>query len=113
MMSKKFTLAALALATALTAAPALSQVKVGVVTSSTGPTALVGIPQRNTVALWPKQIGDLSIEYITLDDASNSTATVTQFKKLISEENGDVIIGPSGSPNAMGVIQFVAEAEVP
>ncbi len=113
MMSKKFTLAALALATALTAAPALSQVKVGVVTSSTGPTALVGIPQRNTVALLPKQIGDLSIEYITLDDASNSTATVTQFKKLISEENVDVIIGPSGSPNAMGVIQFVAEAEVP
>lgn len=113
MMSKKFTLAALALATALTAAPALSQVKVGVVTSSTGPTALVGIPQRNTVALLPKQIGDLSIEYITLDDASNSTATVTQFKKLISEENVDVIIGPSGSPNAMGVIQFVAEAGVP
>ena len=40
-------------------------------------------------------------------------ATVKALKKLISEENVDAIIGPSGSPNAMGVIQFVAEAGVP
>src|SRR5690606_562516 len=95
------------------AAPVVAQVKVGVVTSSTGPTALVGIPQRNTVPLLPKQVGDYTVEYITLDDASNSTATVTAFKKLLSEENVDAIIGPSGSPNAMGVIQFMAEAKVP
>jgi branched-chain amino acid transport system substrate-binding protein len=90
-----------------------AQVKVGVVTSSTGPTALVGIPQRNTVPLLPTKIGDLSVEYLPLDDGSDTTASVTAVRKLLSEQNIDVLIGPSGTPNAMGVIQFIAEAGVP
>ncbi|MBU4610902.1 ABC transporter substrate-binding protein [Achromobacter sp. GG226] len=106
-------LATVAMLAALVATPALAQVKVGVVSSSTGPTALVGIPQRNTVPLLPTKIGDLTVEYISLDDASDSTASVTAFKKLISEQNVDAIIGPSGSPNAMAVLQFAAEAGVP
>ena len=113
MLSKKLPLAAVAAVAALFALPALAQVKVGVVTSSTGPTALVGIPQKNTVPLLPKKIGDLTVEYISLDDASDSTNSVTAFKKLITEQNVDALIGPSGSPNAMGVIQFAAEAGVP
>ncbi len=94
-------------------APVLAQVKVGVISSATGPTALVGIPQKNTVPLLPRQIGGLSVEYIALDDASDPTNSVTAVRKLISENNVDAIIGPSGSPNAMGVIQFVADAGVP
>ena len=82
--------------------PAYAQVKIGVISSATGPTALVGIPQKNTVSLLPAKIGDLTVEYIALDDASDPTASVTAVKKLISEQNVDAIIGPSGSPNAMG-----------
>ena len=110
MKSILMTLSAVAL---LTSSWAHAQVKIGVVSSATGPTALVGIPQKNTVPLLPTKIGDLTIEYIALDDASDPTASVTAVKKLISEQNVDAIIGPSGSPNAMGVIQFVAEAGVP
>ncbi|MCB1899764.1 ABC transporter substrate-binding protein [Cognatazoarcus halotolerans] len=106
--------ASLALASlAAASASAFAQVKVGVVSSATGPTALVGIPQKNTVPLLPKKIGDLTVEYIALDDASDPTESVKAVKKLISEEKVDAIIGPSGSPNAMGVIQFVADAGVP
>src|SRR5690606_28061606 len=90
-----------------------AQVKIGVVTSATGPTALIGIPQKNTVALLPKKIGDLTVQYISLDDASDPTQSVTSFKKLITEEKVDALIGPSGSPNAMGVIQFAAESGTP
>ncbi len=90
-----------------------AQVKVGVVSSSTGPIALVGIPQKNTVPLMPAKAGGQTIQYISLDDGSDPTAAVSAFKKLISEEKVDAIIGPSGSPNAMGVIQFAAEAGVP
>ncbi len=90
-----------------------AQVKVGVVSSATGPIAMVGIPQKNTVALLPKTAGEYTIEYIALDDGSDPTASVVAVKKLITEEKVDAIIGPSGSPNAMGVIQFVAEAGVP
>lgn len=110
-MKKQRMLCAL-LAGLFLAAGAQAQVKVGVVTSSSGPIALVGIPQKNSVELLPTQAGDLSIEYISLDDASNPTASVTGFKKLIAD-GVDAIIGPSGTPNAMGVIQVAAEAGVP
>ncbi|WP_372396288.1 ABC transporter substrate-binding protein [Azospirillum sp. HJ39] len=95
------------------AAQADAQVKIGVVSSSTGPIALVGIPQKNSVPLLPTSVGGQTVQYITLDDGSDPTATVAAFKKLITEEKVDAIIGPSGSPNAMGVIQFAAEAGVP
>lgn len=110
---KKITSALAVSLIATCASTAFAQVKVGVVASSTGPTALVGIPQKNTVPLLPTKVGDLTIEYITLDDASDPTASVTAVKKLLNEHNIDALIGPSGSPNAMGVIQFVAEAGVP
>lgn len=92
---------------------AQADVKVGVITSSTGPIALVGIPQKNSVALMPTEAGGETIRYISLDDASDPTATVKAFKKLLDEEKVDAIIGPSGSPNAMGVIQFAAESGTP
>lgn len=106
---------AAALATALLTVPLASfaQIKIGVVTSATGPTALVGIPQKNTVPLLPTKAGDLTVEYISLDDASDPTQTVTAFKKLISEDHVDAIIGPTGSPNAMSVLQFAAESGTP
>ncbi len=94
-------------------AAAHAQVKIGVITSATGPTAFVGVPQKNSVALLPKRVGDTTIEYIYLDDASDSTQSVTDVKKLIAEQKIDALIGPSGSPNAMGVIAFVAEAKLP
>jgi branched-chain amino acid transport system substrate-binding protein len=101
------------LLSAACASIAQADVKIGVITSSTGPIALVGLPQKNSVPLLPREAGDQAIRYIDLDDGSDPTATVKALKKLISEENVDAIIGPSGSPNAMGVIQFVAEAGVP
>ncbi|AYF90671.1 ABC transporter substrate-binding protein [Pseudomonas sp. JS3066] len=101
------------LLSAICLANAQAEVKVGVITSSTGPLALVGLPQKNSTPLLPTQAGNQTVTYIPLDDGSDPTATVKALKKLISEENVDAIIGPSGSPNAMGVIQFVAEAGVP
>lgn len=98
---------------ALSLGVAHADIKIGVVSSSTGPIAMVGIPQKNTVPLMPTKAGGQTIRYIALDDGSDPTASVVAVKKLISEEKVDAIIGPSGSPNAMGVIQFVAEAGVP
>lgn len=112
MLLKRLSISAVIFA-ALGITPVLAQVKIGVVTSATGPTALIGIPQKNTVALLPKKIGDLTVQYISLDDASDPTQSVTSFKKLITEEKVDALIGPSGSPNAMGVIQFAAESGTP
>ena len=105
-------LGALALA-ALTSLAAQAQMKVGVIASATGPTAVVGIPQKNTAALLPKKIGNVEVQYTVYDDASDPTQSVVLVKKLLNEEHVDAIIGPSGSPNAMGTLQFIAEAKTP
>lgn len=91
----------------------MAQVKIGVIASSSGPTAFVGIPQKNSVALLPKKAGNLNIEYIVFDDASDSTQSVQLTKKLLTDNKIDALIGPSGSPNAMGVLQFMAEGKTP
>jgi branched-chain amino acid transport system substrate-binding protein len=111
-MRPKKLFAVLLVALALPAS-ALAQVKVGVIASATGPTAFVGIPQRNAVQLLPKKAGDTTIEYIVFDDASDPTQSVQALKKLLSENRIDALIGPSGSPNAMGVLQFMAESQTP
>ena len=105
-------LAALALA-GLTTLAAHAQLKIGVIASATGPTAAVGIPQKNSAALLPKKIGALDVEYTVLDDGSDSTQTVTLLKKLMVEQKVDAIIGPSGSPNSMAALQFISEAKTP
>ncbi len=112
MLSKKL-LSAVALTTTFACSIANAEIKIGVVTSATGPIALVGIPQKNTVALLPDSAAGEKIKYIPLDDSSDPTASVKAFKKLIDEEKVDAIIGPSGSGNAMGVIQFAAASGTP
>ena len=95
------------------ACAAQAQVRIGVVSSATGPTAFVGVAQKNSVALLPKKVGDTTIEYFALDDASDPTQSVNSVKKLLAEQRIDALIGPSGSPNAMGVIEVMAEAQTP
>ena len=113
-MNPRSPIAALLLAalTSLAAPLAHAQLKIGVIASATGPTAAVGIPQKNSAALLPKKIGGLDVEYTVFDDASDSSQTVALVKKLLTD-NVDAIIGPSGSPNSMAALQFVAEARTP
>jgi branched-chain amino acid transport system substrate-binding protein len=109
---KQFALGA-ALLAAMALSSAQAQMKIGVVASSTGPTAFVGIPQKNTVPVLPTRMGEFSVDYIYYDDASDATQTVQMVKKLLSEHQVDAIIGPTGSPNAMAVLPFVAESGTP
>jgi branched-chain amino acid transport system substrate-binding protein len=97
----------------LTAALAHAEIKVGVITSSTGPAAVVGIPQKNTVALLPAEIGGKKVEYIVLDDGSDPTNAVTNTRKLLSEHKIDALIGPSTTPAALAILDLIAEARTP
>ncbi len=92
---------------------ALADIKIGVIASSTGPTAVVGIPQKQTVALLPTEIAGQKVEYVVLDDASDPTNAVTNVKKLISEQKVDALIGPTTTPAALAMLDFVAESKTP
>jgi len=92
---------------------ALAQIKVGVTVSATGPAASLGIPEKNTFTLMPTTIAGQKVEYIVLDDASDTTTAVKNTRKLIAEDKVDVIIGSTITPNSLAMIDPVAEAQVP
>jgi len=48
-----------------------------------------------------------------LDDASDTTASVKNTRKFISEDKVDLIIGSSTSPNSLAMIDVVAEGTTP
>jgi branched-chain amino acid transport system substrate-binding protein len=104
---------AVALAFAGFAGAASAQIKVGVTVSATGPAASLGIPEKNTFALLPKEIGGKSVQYIVLDDASDTTTAVKNTRKLLTEDNVDVVIGSTVTPNSLAMIDVAAEAETP
>lgn len=91
----------------------LAQVKVGVTLSATGPAASLGIPERNTVALLPTEIGGQKVEYIVLDDATDTTQAVKNTRKLITEDKVDVVIGTSVTPGSLAMVDVAAESKVP
>jgi len=92
---------------------AQAQIKIGVTVSATGPAASLGIPEKNTVAMCPKIIAGTSVDYIVLDDATDTTLAVQNAKKLISENAVDAIIGSTTTPNSLAMIDVVAEGETP
>jgi branched-chain amino acid transport system substrate-binding protein len=76
-LKQKLLAALIAPALALAAAQVAAQdIKVGVTVSATGPAASLGIPERNTFALVPQTIAGRKVQYIILDDASDTTSAV-------------------------------------
>ncbi len=105
--------ALVAAAAAMACGAALADITVGVTVSATGPAASLGIPEKNTVALMPRTIGGQKVNYIVLDDASDTTTAVSNTRKLISESKVDIILGSSTTPNSLAMIDVVAEAQTP
>jgi branched-chain amino acid transport system substrate-binding protein len=113
MMRRTLALLPVALAMAGPAQAQQAEINVGVTVSATGPAASLGIPERNTFALMPKTIAGRKVNYLVLDDASDTTAAVSNTRKLITENKVDVIIGSTTTPNSLAMIDVVAEAQVP
>jgi branched-chain amino acid transport system substrate-binding protein len=97
----------------LLASSASAQIKVGVTISTTGPAAAIGGPSKNAMLLWPKEIAGQKVEYIILDDGSDPTNAVRNARKLTAEEKVDVIVGPNTTPNALALLDVIAETSTP
>ena len=81
---------------ALVSHPAFADtIHIGFTLAATGPAASLGIPQRNSVALMPREIAGDTIDYTVLDDGGDPTRAVANMRKLIDEDHADVIIGSS------------------
>ncbi|NJA88338.1 ABC transporter substrate-binding protein [Rhodocyclus tenuis] len=97
----------------LCASLASADINVGVTVSATGPAASLGIPEKNTIALLPPTIAGQKVNYIVLDDASDTTTAVKNARKLIAENKVDLLIGSTTTPNSLAMIDVAAESETP
>lgn len=113
-MKTKAILAGLfALAASGSAFNAQAEINVGVTLSATGPAASLGIPEKNTFALLPTTVAGQKVNYLILDDSSDTTTAVKNTRKLIAENKVDVIIGSTITPNSLAMIDIAAEAATP
>ncbi len=98
--------------------------KIGIFFSATGPASSLGIPERDTALMIGEQVNAAGgiegpdglmhpLELIVEDDQTDSTEAVLIVKRLIEEEGVPVIVGGTGSPASVAVVDTVTEAQVP
>ena len=92
--------------------------KVGAVLAVSGPAALLGEPERNTVKMLEEQInaaGGINghpLEVIIEDNEGDEAKAVMKVKKLINDKVV-AIIGPTRSGDTMAVIPIIEKAQIP
>ena len=107
-----FAAAALGLAAQALAA----DLKVGFITSLSGPVSSLGIPYGKGIqaaAAYKSEIGGRKVQLIQLDDASDPSTAARNARKLIDEDKVDVIIGTAGSPGALAIAAVARETKTP
>lgn len=103
------------LALALTSSYA-ADLKIGVITSMSGPVSALGIPYAKGIqaaAAMHPQVAGRKVQVIVLDDASDPTTAARDARKLVTEDKVDVLIGTSGVPGAMAIAAVARETKTP
>ncbi|CAA7619851.1 ABC transporter substrate-binding protein [Magnetospirillum sp. SS-4] len=94
-------------------------IKIGAFLSVTGQMSPMGDPQKRTFDFMVEKINaqggvlGRKIEMIVYDDASEPEKATTFVKRLIENDKVDLIIGGSGTPTSMSVLQLMERAEMP
>ena len=105
-----FTKSILAIALAGSAAgAALADINIGVSLPLTGPTSALGIPIKNSIALWPTSIGGEKINVIILDDATDPTNATKNARRFVTDDKVDILMGSAATPPANAVAAVAAE----
>ncbi|MFT3956346.1 MAG: ABC transporter substrate-binding protein [Piscinibacter sp.] len=110
-MHKPLAAAALAALSLLAMPAARAEIVIGVSFSQTGPAAALGIAPRNTIQLFPEQIGGEKLRFVVLDDATDPTSAARNARRFVSEDKVDLIIGSTASPPAIAIAEVAREAE--
>lgn len=101
----------------LTAATAwAADLKVGFITSLSGPVSSLGIPYEKgmkAALAYKSEVGGRKIQVVQLDDASDPSTAARNARKMIDEDKVDVIIGTAGSPGALAIAGVARETKTP
>jgi len=93
--------------------------KVGAIFAVTGRASFLGDPEKKTVEMIAEGInaaGGINgrpLEVIVYDDEGDETKCNVAMKKLISQDNVPVVIGPSTSGASLAIVSVADQAQVP
>lgn len=109
-MTPKLLAAAAATAMLLLAtASAHADVTIGISLSQTGPSASLGVPQKNSLPFWPERIGGEAVRLVVLDDGSDPTTATKNARRFVSEDKVDIILGSSSVAPSIAMSEVAAE----
>lgn len=105
-LSKTILITAMAAAAATSA---LADIVIGVSLPLTGPTSALGIPIKNSIAMWPTSIGGEKLKVIILDDATDPSNATKNARRFVSDEKVDILLGSAATPPANAVAAVASE----
>ncbi len=101
------------LALAVLAPLARADIHIGVILSTTGPGASLGIPEEQTIRMWPGEMAGEKVRFTILNDVTDTNVAAKNTARLISEDKVDLIIGASVTPTSLVVVEAAGAAQVP
>lgn len=114
--------AVLACAAAVLAGPVRAEpapIKIGAVVSATGPAAFLGDPEQKTLQLYVDKLNadggvlGRKLALTLYDDASDANKANAFVRRLIMQDEVDVIVGGSTTGSTMAMVPQVQSAKIP
>jgi branched-chain amino acid transport system substrate-binding protein len=93
-----------------------ADLKLGFITSLSGPASSLGIPYAKglqAAMAYKPDVDGKKVQVIQLDDASDPTTAARNARKLIVEDNVDALIGTAGTPSGLAINGVAREFKVP
>jgi branched-chain amino acid transport system substrate-binding protein len=123
-MQRRDLLRHLAIAGLLTAglsagAAAQAPIKIGAFLSVTGPAAFLGDPEEKTLQMYVEEINreggvlGRKLQLVSYDDGGDAEKARTFAKRLIEQDQVDVILGGTTTGTTMAVLPLVEQAQIP
>lgn len=122
-ISRRSLLAAVAVAglatTAVAPAQAADTIKIGTFLAVTGPASFLGDPELKTLQMYVDKINESGgvvgkkLELVHYDTGADPNKAVTFVKRLIDQDEVDVILGGSASGETLAVMPLIERAEIP
>jgi len=104
---------------ALLPAAAQQPIKVGAFLSATGPAAFLGDPEQKTLEMYIEELNakggvlGRKLQLVSYDDGGDAEKARTFTKRLIEQDNVDIILGGTTTGTTMAVVPLVEQAGIP
>ncbi|MCA1909759.1 MAG: ABC transporter substrate-binding protein [Magnetospirillum sp.] len=101
------------------AALAAEPIRIGSFLSTTGVMSPMGDPEKKTLEMEVERLNAAGgvlgrpLELVLYDDGSVPEKAATLVRRLIESDRVDVVIGGSGTPTSLAVLNLVDKAEIP